>query len=53
MGSSFSIAVREATPLGIESEDVERCDRFIKLWPTKIMIAGGLWDFEHQLDARR
>jgi hypothetical protein len=50
-GSSFSMAAREAAPPGIDTEDVEERDRFIKLWLKKTMIAGGLRDFEYQLDA--
>jgi hypothetical protein len=48
-GSSFSMAAWEATPPGIDTEDVEERDRFIKLWLKKTMIAGGLRDFEYQL----
>ncbi len=50
-GSSFSMAAWEASPPGVDTEDVEERDRFIKLWLKKTMIAGGLRDFEYQLDA--
>ena len=50
-GSSFSMAAWEVTPPGIDTNDVEERDRFIKLWLKKTMIAGGLRDFEYQVDA--
>ncbi len=50
-GSSFSPAAWEARPTGLDTTNVEERDRFIKLWLKKTMIAGGLRDFEYQLDA--
>ena len=36
------MAAWEASPPGVDTEDVEERDRFIKLWLQKTMMTGGL-----------